>query len=309
MTEPRGGVNVPAAFPPVKALPQASSPRQLAVCPSYAKPEPLAPPAVILVRPQEEGNIGAAARAMANMGLDRLLLVDPAPRIGPMARAFAVGAGHILDRVERHPTLAAAVAPFERLVGTSSSRQRQLDQRVVTARKLPALLSEEDPEATTALLFGPEASGLTRDELALCDPLVVVPCSPLQPTLNLAQAVLIVAYELFRAAPVEAPAELSSSEPRASAEAIERLLDHADELLRETGFDRDDTYTGVLRDLRQLAARAGPTEREVQILHGICRRTLGTVETLRTERSGGGGRGGGPREAGRPGRGGPDGAR
>lgn len=243
-------------------------------------------PAVVLVRPQEEGNVGAAARAMANMGLERLLLVEPAPALGRTARAFAVGAGRILDGTERHDDLTEAVAPFQRLVGTTSSRQRALDQRVVTARELPEFLAADDPGTATALLFGPEASGLTRDELALCDPVVVIPCAPVQPTLNLAQAVLLVAYELSLAAPSPAPDSPAFPPPdrRAPVAAIKRLLRHADELLHETGFDRDDTYRGVLRDLRQLAARAAPSEREVQILHGICRRTLGTLAALAAER-------------------------
>lgn len=259
------------------------------------------PPAVVLVRPQEEGNVGACARAMANMGLERLLLVEPAPPIGATARAFAVGAGHVLDRAKRHPTLAAATAPFQRLVGTSSGRDRQLEQRVVTARELPAILAAEDAAAATALVFGPEASGLTRDELALCDPLVVVPCSSVQPTLNLAQAVLVVAYELSIAAlaghpdgPSDAvpdespdPTSIGRAEPAAtevdrlaSVAEVDRLIEHLEELLRASGFERDDTYRGVRRDLRQLAARARPTEREVQILHGICRRTLGRLAAL-----------------------------
>lgn len=243
---------------------------------------PSGPPAVILVRPQEEGNVGACARAMANMGLERLILVEPAPRLGATARAFAVGAGGVLDGLERCADLAEAIAPFRRVVGTSSGRDRHLDQRVVTARRLPALLAEEDPDVATALVFGPEASGLTRDELALCDPLVVVPCSAVQPTLNLAQAVLVVAYELAQGAHAAARSE---SEPRAAAGEIERLLDHGEALLRSTGFERDDTYRSVVRDLRQLAARARPTEREVQILHGICRRALGTLERLRAAAS------------------------
>ncbi|MDX1644315.1 MAG: TrmJ/YjtD family RNA methyltransferase [Thermoanaerobaculia bacterium] len=244
--------------------------------------------AVVLVRPQEEGNVGAAARAMANMGLERLLLVEPAPALGRTARAFAVGAGRILAGVERYDRLTDAVAPFQRLVGTTSSRQRALDQRVVTARELPQLLAADEPHTATAILFGPEASGLTRDELALCDPVVVIPCAPVQPTLNLAQAVLLVAYELSLASPSPAPGSPAPppADQRASVEAIGRLLRHADELLRATGFDRDDTYHGVLRDLRQLAARAAPTEREVQILHGICRRTLGTLAALTSEHPG-----------------------
>ena len=152
---------------------------------------------VVLVRTQEEGNIGATARAMANMGLSRLVLVDPVARIGRVARAFAVGARDILARAEIVPDLAAALAPHRRVVGTTSARARELPVPVVAPRELPGILAADPPDLPTALVFGPEASGLTNDELALCGLLVRIPCAPEQPTLNLAQAVLLVAWELW----------------------------------------------------------------------------------------------------------------
>ena len=230
-----------------------------------------ASPAVVLVRPQEEGNVGAAARAMANMGLDELILVEPAPTLGRTAYAFAVGARPILDRAARSPSLDQALAPFQRIVGTTSARHRQIGQRIIEPRDLSAALAGDATGTRTALVFGPEPSGLNTDELTHCDPLVTVPCSAAQPTLNLAQAVLIVAYELAIAAPHDSVAELPAA---ANAGDVERLLAHLDTLFRRVGFARDDTYLAVVRDLRRFAARAQPTEHEVQILHGICRRTL-----------------------------------
>lgn len=230
------------------------------------------PPAVVLVRPQEEGNVGAAARAMANMGLDRLVLVEPAPALGRTARAFAVGAQPILAAAERFASLEEALAGYQRVVGTTSSRQRHLDQRVVDARQLPAELADDAGGIRTALVFGPEASGLSTDELALCDPLVTVPCSLNQPTLNLAQAVLIIAYELSLIEP--SPPSADAVPCLATAAEVAGLFGHLDELFRQVGFARDDTYDTVIRDLRRLAARAQPTQRETQILRGICRRAL-----------------------------------
>lgn len=228
------------------------------------------PPAVILVRPTEEGNVGAVARAMANMGLDELLLVEPAVELDERAQAFAVGAGDILARIERHPSLDAALAPFQRAVGTTSDRARALDVDLLTPGELAPRLAA-DPESTrTALVFGPERSGLTTDELARLDPLVTIPCSRRQPTLNLAQAVLVVAWELRRAG---LPAASSDRRPKAAAIGeIESLFSQLEPLLARIGFARDDTFAGVLRDLRQLAARAAPSEREVRILRGLCRR-------------------------------------
>ena len=233
------------------------------------------PPAVILVRPQHPGNIGGAARAMANMGLECLHLVEPAPALDATARALAVGAAHILDAVERHDSLATALGPFQRAVGTTSGRNRQLEQRLVTARELAAALAD-DPVETVALVFGPEASGLRRDEIALLDPLVTIPCSAKQPTLNLAQAVLLVSYEL-QLAPVRQSEERPDRPAPAAISEVDQLLAHVEELLGEVGFARDDTFHGVLRDLRQMAARTRPSAREVQIFHGICRRTLNAL--------------------------------
>lgn len=254
----------------------------------------LSTPAVVLVRPREEGNVGSAARAMANMGLDRLILVEPAAEIGKVAAAFAVGARHVLDGARRVSDLREALAPFRRIVGTTSSRDRRWEVPVLTPRELPAHLAA-DPEAPeapedipTALLFGPEVGGLTNEELSLASLLVTIPCSPVQPTLNLAQAVLIVAYEIFQArvpaglrGDIPPPASVGRPEPPATTGELDGLFDHAADLLRRVGFERDDSFTGVLRDLRRLAARAGPTSREVAILRGICRRTQRTLE--RTE--------------------------
>ena len=150
------------------------------------------PPAVVLVRPREEGNVGSAARALANMGLDRLILVEPAAEIGKVATAFAVGAKHVLDNALRVGSLPEALAPFRRVVGTTSSRDRRLGIPVLEPRELPAWLGEGSPDTPTALVFGPEVGGLTNEELALAGAIVTIPCSPVQPTLNLAQAVLIV---------------------------------------------------------------------------------------------------------------------
>ena len=242
-------------------------------------------PAVVLVRPREEGNVGAAARAMANMGLDRLILVEPAAEIGQVGIAFAVGARHVLDGARRVSDLREALAPFRRIVGTTSSRDRRWEVPVLTPRELAAHLAQDPPDTPTALLFGPEVGGLTNDELALASLLVTIPCSPVQPTLNLAQAVLLVAYEIFQArAParpageIPPPASVGRPEPPATTGELDGLFDHAADLLRRVGFERDDSFTGVLRDLRRLAARAGPTSREVAILRGICRRTQRAFE-------------------------------
>ena len=238
------------------------------------------PPAVVLVRPRVEGNVGSAARAMANMGLSRLILVEPAAAIGREATAFAVGAGAILAGIQRVDSLPAALAPFRRVVGTTSTRDRRLGIPLLSPRELPAWLAADPPDTPTALVFGPEVGGLTNEELALASAVVTIPCSPVQPTLNLAQAVLILAWELFQAGVQtgeEEAAPVAPPEPPATAGEIDGLLAHAGEVLARIGFARDDSYGGVLRDLRRLAARAAPDSRDVRILRGVCRRALGAL--------------------------------
>lgn len=237
-------------------------------------------PHIVLVRPQEEGNLGAVARAMANMGLSDLVVVEPGAAAGPTARAFAVGAGHLLDRHRRVASLEEALAGRQRVVATTSTRARVFGggQPLVTPRELPAVLAGDPPGTATAIVFGPEPSGLTDAELALASPLVWVPCAPEQPTLNLAQAVLIVAYELFlaRLAGGEARAALPQTEDDEPAPAgeVAGLLAHVRRTLTAVGFARDGTFEQVSRDLTRLAGRAALNRREVAILRGICRRTL-----------------------------------
>ncbi len=228
-------------------------------------------PAIVLIRPSEPGNVGAAARAMANLGLVEMVLVEPAAPIDAVARAFAVGAGEILDRARRAGNLDAALAPYARVVGTTSLRDRQLARPALAPRALPALLAADPPDTPTALLFGPERSGLTNDELAHCSHWVRVPCAPEHPTLNLAQAVLILAYELYLAAD-GAETSRTEDEPLAPHAELEGLFAQGRELLERSGFARDESFAGVLGDLRQLLARARPSQREIAILRGVCRR-------------------------------------
>lgn len=228
-------------------------------------------PAVVLVRPTEAGNVGAVARAMANTGLDRLLLVEPAAPIDDVARARAVSGLSILESAVHFPSLELALAPFRTIIGTSSHRQRATRSRPITPRELPERLASV-AWADTALVFGPERSGLTTEELAHCSEVVCIPTASTKPTLNLAQAVLVIAYELHVARTCKPLEDSEVTTAPATAENVGGLFRHVDELLHEVGFARDSTYEGVLLDLRRLAGRALLTDREVAILRGLCRR-------------------------------------
>ena len=139
----------------------------------------------------------------------------------------------------------------------------------VTARELPARLAADPPGTPTAVVFGPERSGLTADELALASLLVSIPCAPAQPTLNLAQTVLLVSYELWTATRARPTRSAAPGEPPAPHVEVDGLLAQLAALAHATGFARDDGYPKVERDLRHLLARAAPTSREVRILRGL----------------------------------------
>ena len=252
-------------------------------------------PTIILVRPREQGNVGAVARAMANMGLDRLVLVEPAPELGGVARGFGVGGWEILDSVIRKPSFDEAVAPFGRLVATASRRQRRLHRhRVLAPRELSATLNADPPGTETALVFGPEDSGLKREELERCNPVITIPCSRDQPTLNLAQSVLILAYELFVVDQPDEnlgldagprPESVAVKDPLATSAEIRALEQQVDTLLPRFGYDQTTIRAGLLRDLLRLLTRSDPSEREVRILRSLCNRAAGFQETQRRRRS------------------------
>ena len=229
-------------------------------------------PAIILVNPRDEGNVGAVARAMANMGLGRLILVEPAPPIAGIARGFGVGGWDVLDGCVRRATFAEAVAPFRRLVGTTSARERPLRHaQPLTARELPAFLAQDPADTETALVFGPEDSGLSRRQLEVCHPVVTVPCARRRPTLNLAQSVLLLAYELHLAGD-GGPLPDRRREMPATAADVDGFLGQASRTLERIGYDQDKIRRRFTDELRRLLTRAGATSREVRALRRLVNR-------------------------------------
>jgi TrmH family RNA methyltransferase len=221
---------------------------------------------VVLVRPSRPANVAAACRAMKNMGLGRLVLVDPPAGMDqPEARALAYGAWDVLDAAQGAPDLATAVASATFVVGTSGKVQ----DGVWTPRELAARWREHAAGGRLALVFGPEASGLYEPELQLCHAVVRIPADPAHPSLNLAQAVLILAYELFVAAPAATtPAPVVS---RASVAESEAALADLKDALVAIGFLNAQNPEAILSELRRLASRAGLTGREATLLRGLAR--------------------------------------
>lgn len=233
---------------------------------------------VVLVRPSRPGNVAAACRAMKNMGLGSLRLVGPPAGLeAAEARALAYGAWDVLDGARVAPTLREATADATLVVGTTG--------RALPRAWTPRQLAEEGPARAaggrTAVVFGPEATGLRNDELALCHVTVHIPSDPAHPSLNLAQAVLVLAYEIRVSA---LPAAPSSEEERATAGEIESALEDLAGALLAIGYLNPDNPGKVLAELRGLLARAGPTPREASLLRGMARQIRWAAAGVARER-------------------------
>ncbi len=229
-------------------------------------------PVVVLVRPQLADNIGAVARAMANGGLFHLRLV--APRDGwPQERAWrtASGADLILDQLTLHGTVASAVADLQRVFATCP-RPRHVTKPVLTARAAAGAIREAAGRGLRCgLLFGPERAGLDNDDMAEADTLVRYPLNPAFMSLNLSQAVMVMAYEWWTAADQTPPAMLATHGTQVAGKgALDGLLDHLVAELDACGFLRNaPKRPGMVRNLRHLFQRGEITEQEIRTLHGV----------------------------------------
>ena len=230
-----------------------------------------AAPAIVLVRPQLGENIGKAARAMLNFGLTDLRLV--APRDGwpnPAAGPAASGADVVLERAQLFASVAEAVADIPHVYATTV-RKRGLVIPVVTpeqaAREMRALLPER-----SAILFGAERSGLETDEVAVAGKIVTVPINPEFRSLNLAQAVILLAYEWSKHEALAVPTEGEPAEPRATQAQLEGLIGQLNDALEAADyFHPPDRTPATKNTIRTILSKAGWSNREVQALRGMVR--------------------------------------
>jgi tRNA/rRNA methyltransferase len=219
---------------------------------------------ILLVRPKFHENIGSVARAMKNMGLSRLIVVNGCSPLHPNAYKLASGAEDILERAEEFFTLREAISEMGCVVGTTSrggkERHPLLTPETLAKKLIPLSLKN-----SIGLAFGSEKEGLTSDELFLCHLYVRIPSMESFPSLNLAQAVMVVCYELFQAS-LEIPKQPILL---AQAEQLERMFEHMEKTLIQIGFLDSNHPKRIIRVLRKLFGRSQMDEREVQILQGI----------------------------------------
>jgi len=224
---------------------------------------------IVLVATSHPGNIGAAARALKNMGLDELVLVRPREFPHPEASARASGAEDVLARARVVPDLASAVRDCG-LVLASTARERDQNFRVLDARAAARRLVEAAAQQAVAVVFGAEHSGLTNEELNSAHGLLRIPASPAYAALNLAMAVQIVCYEILCARHDSPPAAATRTDPLATAQDMERLYAHLATVLEQIDFrDRTQRGTHLMNRLRRLLQRAELDANEVNILRGI----------------------------------------
>lgn len=226
----------------------------------------------VLVEPKEAGNIGAAARAIKNMGFTNLRLVRPRAAINEEAGWFACNARDVLDAAAVFESVSEAVRDMTLVIGTT----RRMGKRrglVYPVEQGCRKAHESASGNKTAILFGRESRGLLNDEVEQCGFLVTIPSSRLQPSLNLSHAVLLVAYELSKAEHAAAGNTPRESAPLVPQGEMQHLFERVTGVLRMLEYiprgDRD-LEEKIMLNLRHFIGRAGLTRWELNMLQGIC---------------------------------------
>ena len=219
---------------------------------------------IVLVEPMVPGNVGAAARAIKNMGLSRLVLVNPWFHDHPQARYMAHGSEDILERAEVFSSLDEAVGSSVLVVG-ATQRQRH-NVPFMNPRQAAGEILESTRSGPVSVLFGREDRGLLNDELNCCQILVTIPSSKAQPSLNLSQAVMVMVYELFTAV------WPGGGKPKdyAPAEELTTMYDHLRESLTRLGMRQWNDGNNYLKSLRRVFSRTRLESRDVATIHKLC---------------------------------------
>jgi tRNA (cytidine32/uridine32-2'-O)-methyltransferase len=228
---------------------------------------------IVLVEPAHPGNIGAVARAMMNMDLSQLVLVKPREFPHPEATARAAGADSVLANARVVATVAEAIADCG-FVAATTARNRDQHFRVLDAQQAALRLVAEAVRAPAAVLFGAERTGLENEHLAASHVLLRIPASSRYASLNLAMAVQLVSYEIFRARTASGIAGVAADQdaavPLATPAQMQQLYQHLEQVLEDINFkDRTRTGTHLMTRIRRFLQRAELDQNELNILRGI----------------------------------------
>jgi len=234
---------------------------------------------VVLINTFHPGNIGAAARAMKNMGLSKLYLVEPEDYPSTEADSRAAGAKDLLDSAIVVSTLEEAIGDCQLVIGTSARTKRTFDRPLLDARKGAERVVAESKSGEVAIVFGRETMGLHNHELAQCNYHVYIPANPEYPVLNVSQAIQLLCYEIFMAAENKSYDDIESEYPRHKEMAL--FYEHLEKVLRLTDFIIPQHEGKVLEKLHRYFNRSRPEKTELNMLRGILTSIEETVEKLK----------------------------
>jgi tRNA (cytidine32/uridine32-2'-O)-methyltransferase len=229
---------------------------------------------VVLVETSHPGNIGAVARSMKNMGLKRLFLVNPKTFPSALATERSAGADDILEHAQVVPTLKEAISDCELVLGTSA-RLRQIPRPTLNPKETAEQIFSYPNLDKVAVIFGTERSGLTNDALAQCHYHIVIPANPNYSSLNLAQAVQIISYELYQCYLTQNPIEKEiTMTPQAPMEDILGVFDHMETVLDKIEFLNPKSSQILLYRIKRMILKTKLETEEVNILRGIFKAVL-----------------------------------
>ncbi len=231
---------------------------------------------VVLVEPTQPGNVGSAARAMDNMGVTDLRLVNPCHYFHAEARMFSMNARYILHKAVTFKSLEEAVEGYNLIIGTTA-REREKIKKLTSIYRLPEILKKFNAQTKIAIVFGPEQSGLNNNDLNICNEWIFIPSYGKSSSLNLSQAVMVTLYELsklYDAKPIQQEKQI---EP-ASSKNIEGMKEHFFRVLEKTNFLRRSSRDTLWTSFSDLIGRAKPDERDVRMIRGFFNRIEITLE-------------------------------
>ena len=223
----------------------------------------------VLARTSHPGNIGSAARAIRTMGFHQLSLVSPAEFPHIQAHMMAAGADDVLAAAACFATLQEAVGDCSLVLGATARLRGVALEELTPPMAARRVLDAVAEGRNVAIVFGNEQSGLSNDEIKLCHAAVHIPSDPTYSSLNLSQAVQVVAYELRMALLTGLPLRQGNSDPPSTAAELDGFFDHLARTLHDIDFHKGRSDRTVMQRLRRLFLRAAPDQRELRVLRGI----------------------------------------
>ncbi len=224
---------------------------------------------IVLVETRAAGNIGATARAMKNMGVSRLWLVNPQCQLTDEAYWLATNAREILNQAQQASTLLDALAATGYVFGTTARKRRM--RTVTSPREMASRALALAAHRPVAIVFGSEDKGLSNQQLELCNEVISIPTAPNGTSINLSHAVMIICYELHSALYQESVPELL---PRAAIAEVEHMYDHMRSALQEIGFLNRQNPEHTIGGIRRILSRAGLSPTDVKLIRGLFRQLL-----------------------------------